>query len=1037
MNSLGALTIKLPAEILPPLIEKLTNLKTTQSVDSSVPATALRTFLIAFQRPLKGVAPSKNTQEAYSAVSKVLVPRLVGYVVIPHGMKGLPNPPPGMLEPDPSSGVDSDAVDVLNEMISCFGPMLQDSEKQALQKAILAILDDTRTGIAIKKKAVTALSALAVYMSDTSLKSFVASLIESFKQPKQTRSRQRLLISVVGSLGRWVSNRIGPYLQNLVPYILDPLSQQGYDQVMDGLSEDGTPDEEEVEVREAALVALEVLLTSCVNDMRSFTDESIAAASRYVAYDPNTVFDEDDDNSDGMQVESGDVEDGDEDGLQENEEDTFEEEDFEEEGLMSDDEDTSWKLRRCAAKALNAIISTRSDGDLLEDGVLYNRIAPILIRRFQEQVENVRLEILSAMATLIRRTGDSFSSSSTSGGNGFESAPPVPRSRKRRRLDSDAGTYEVPGFELSSLGLISPAASPVPTSGPKADLARISPSILRGLAKLLVQKSLSTKQIAMDLLRSMVLVQHGGLGGYLSKIVDPLVSELSSPTNGTAPSSLTGSASTAVSKLRIEALLLASAICDTHSSKVVVPHMGKLVPAVATSVKDKYLKVSSEAIGVVESVVKALTPPRSAGTESQNKIYLESLYEVILNRIAATDADLEVRQKAIHALGVLMARSIGLDNPPMLDPDKKSRAFIVLQERLKNETTRLAAVQAVDLIVSSANDTKALPKNWLQTITVELGAQLRKADRRLSGASLAALRSLATSPAAVISLNDKTIRELAVELLTLIGTNELSFMASALIILERLVAQSPKSVMTPDTDRVLWSITINSTSTAVVEAFLALVKTIGEQGVGQPLMQGFLREVGVSGDPILVGKAIGVLLVSGGSSVGVRLGDFQSELRGTKDALRQCLALSILGEAGLRLGPSSPLEPKVFTDYFNSKSIQVSRTAATALGRAGAGNIEVYMPVILSKSDKAGNSQYLALHSIKEVLQYMDSARADISPYAQDIWNKLFFAAQAEDNKALGAECIGRLVIFEPRKFLALLLVRHAFSYLLGWIGRY
>jgi cullin-associated NEDD8-dissociated protein 1 len=198
---------------------------------------------------------------------------------------------------------------------------------------------------------------------------------------------------------------------------------------------------------------------------------------------------------------------------------------------------------------------------------------------------------------------------------------------------------------------------------------------------------------------------------------------------------------------------------------------------------------------------------------------------------------------------------------------------------------------------------------------------------------------------------------------------------------------------------------------------------IGEQGVGRPIMERFLQEIGVTGDPAIVGKSIGTLLVSGGTSVRVKLEDFARELQSSQDEQRKCLALSVLGEAGLRLGSSSPLQPDLFTTHFGSKSNQVALAAAIALGRAGAGNINAYLPVILSTLDMTGSSQYLSLHSVKELLQHVGKARTDISSYTGQIWEKLLVASQGEDNKAVGAECIGRLAVIEPQTFLPLLQV--------------
>lgn len=944
--------------------------------------------------------------------------------MIPHGLENLPSPPPGMLEIGSEKGANSDAVDVLIEVVRCFGPMLQDPEKQAFQKAIMSILADERTGSVIKKKAVVAISILAVYMSDRLLSTFVSSTIESFRSSHLTLPKRRLLITMVGSLSRSIPQRLGPYLKTLAPFVLSALSEEEYEDSMEELAEDGAPNLEIEEVREAGLVALEGFLSSCSNDMRVFTDESIEAALRYVVYDPNTATDEDDEDMGGTQDEEND--DAETNGFDDAEED------FEEDGAMSDDDDASWKVRRCAAKALYAIISTRSNGDLLDNGILYNKIAPVLIGRFKEREENVRLEILATLASLIRKTGEGVSLLSPSVDEDIDfTAEYASRSRKRRRVNSDAGTFDAPGVFSSSMGLSSPAPSPSPVSGPKADLARLSPAIVRGVSKLLKQNSIPTKQASVTLLRDLVLVQNGGLSDSLGKVVEPLLDAVKSSGatatgSASASTSVGGAAAASGSKMRIEALQLISAICDTHSSKVVAPYIGSIVPTIVTAIKDKYYKVSSEALLAIESLIKILTPPRSAGSEQQRKLHVGSIYDAISTRAVATDADLEVRQRAIHALGVLLARTSGSGNVKLLMTTNKSKALAILQDRLKNETTRLSGVKAVDLVVASAVDQSDVQPAWARGVALELGAQLRKADRSLRGASLAALRNFVSNSVALAGLDDDTIYNLAGMLLPLINSNDLNLLGPAMSILGKLVKRCPKKVVDTNLNNALCGVVLSPLGGAVFDSYLGLVKIIGDQAVGQPLMQGLLQNVGVSGDPAVVGKAIGTLLVSGGSTVGVKINDFATELRSSKDGKRKCLALSVLGEAGLRLGSSSPLEPNVFMDHFNSKSENVPRAAAIALGRAGAGNINIYLPIILSNSGKTGNLQYLSLHSIKEILQHAGKAHSDISPFTKEIWNQLLVSSQAEDNKAIGAECIGRLTIIEPKTFLPLLQVSYS-----------
>ena len=126
----------------------------------------------------------------------------------------------------------------------------------------------------------------------------------------------------------------------------------------------------------------------------------------------------------------------------------------------------------------------------------------------------------------------------------------------------------------------------------------------------------------------------------------------------------------------------------------------------------------------------------------------------------------------------------------------------------------------------------------------------------------------------------------------------------------------------------------------------------------------------MSGYPEVVGKVIGNLLVYGGGSLNVKLDSFVTELETAKDDKRKCLALVVLGESALRLGSQSNLDPQLFIKYFSVKSEQVPLAAAVALGRAGAGSVGKYLPVIMSTMGQPSSSQYLLLHSIKEILQH-------------------------------------------------------------------
>ncbi|PYI36797.1 TIP120-domain-containing protein [Aspergillus indologenus CBS 114.80] len=776
--------------------------------------------------------------------------------------------------------------------------------------------------------------------------------------------------------------------------------------------DDDEHDPQADELRETALVTLETLISACGPQMQPYMPYAINAALRYLKYDPNVAEMEDEEMS-------GTQDDGSEDDVTEDPDlDDDEFEDFEEEGGYSDIDDMSWKVRRCAAKLLYSVISTYGHSRALDEASLYQQISPALIARFnKEREESVKLEVVSTMTALIRKTGEG---SMIITSNGFlEAVGGSKNSRKRRRQDSDASMIDFePGIGTSSAAstpVITPAS---PKSGAQAELARSVPTIVQSVVKMWKQASVPLKQAIIVLLRSLALVRYGGLTDHLQQIEDPIADVLKSSISSSSSASLGASATTGT--LQTETLGLISAIAETHTSGALLPFLIALIPGVIGAVNDRNYKVSSEALGAVEQIVKALTPPRVASTTQDLATQLERLYDVVLARITDTSADLEVRQRAIHVFGVLLARTSGDNGSTFISLDRRSKGLTVLVDRLRNETTRLAAVRAVDDVAVLCTRDADVTASWVAEVTAELGAQLRKSDRVLRGASLEALRSLAMNPNTKAHYNASTMKELEDCLLPLISAEDFHFLAPSLIILGKLIPGNAELLVNDNLVSALCSVVLSPLVGTVLKAMLLVVKVIGEAGAGAALMKKLLRDVGINGDTSVVGRAIGTLLVHGGPNLGVKMEDFMTELETAPDAQRKCLALAILGEIGLRMGASCSLTPELFIDHFNSKSDKVRLAAAAALGNAAAGNVKAYLPTILGGLNKSDPQSYLLLHSVKELLQHPEIVRPDLAPSAAKLWQALLVVSELEDNRAVGAECVGRLALIDPSAYIPL-----------------
>jgi cullin-associated NEDD8-dissociated protein 1 len=991
IKCLGPFVNKISADqILCPMIDKISTLKVGDAVDSSIPALALRSIVVNLPHPTPGVPRTKAVQDAYSAISRALIPRLVGYMVIPPQRKDLPKPPKGMLQDDMDHGTDSNAIDVLTEVARCYGSMLQESEVNALVKISLEILQHERTTSVLKKKAVGAIAAFAPNLSDSALSQFTSRVIELLRGVHLTKGKRKLYINLLGSLARSVPTKFGKYLKTIAPFVLTALGQQEIDDDIAALEETEERDPEADDVREAALISLESFLACCPEDMKLYTQESLEAILRFLKYDPNLA----DDTEDDMEEDEDD-------------DDAFGgDEDFEEEAGADDEDDTSWKVRRCAAKVADVFIETRSKGDLLDTGTLYLQLAPALVARFKEREETVRVENISALARLIRITGGRASVNLSAAVQSQAQNGTAPVSRKRRRGSSSISSLD----RQSALQIREIRVNTPPPGSAKASLEALSPEIVKGVAQLMKTQPLPTKQASISLMKDLSEALQGRLTDYLSQTLDPVIDAIKSSGSGSAAA---GSHVASANTYRIEALHFLRAVAHAQTSQNLQPYLVKVISAIVAAVKDKYTKVSVAALEAAEAYVKTLTESGSIPGQDY-KSFIKQIYDAISNRITAQESDTEVRRLAVRCMGTLLGRA-SLSH--MLDVTDKDAGYELLLSRLKNELTRLSSVRAIETVAVLVQDPNDYPQGWVSSVTLELSAQLRKASRVLRGSSLQTLKELSLN-VSVAQIDTKTIKELLPTLLPVLQSGDLHMISSALLILDAYVKKEPKTVVNKDFitafDAMLASATIAGTT---LDSLLILTRSTGEKGVGKDIMTKLLSETSMKANPDLVGKVIGNLLVSGGSKVGVKLESFISEAQGKHDEKRRCLALAVLGEAGLRMGSSSPLDPQLFIDFFGEKSGKVPIAAAVALGRAGVGNILTYLPVILKTMGQPTANQYLLLHSIREVLQ-QEGTESQIIPFAAQLWNNLLAASQADDNRAIGAECIGRLAVLDPTTYL-------------------
>ena len=1003
--SMSPLAARIPGESIGPVIEKITNLIDGNSADASVPNTALRSVISSLPHPQPMTPISSAVKIAYSAISKVLVPRLTSQHVISPDRASLqstrgPAPSP------PHQEYNADTIDLMVEVIKCYGIMLHDWELAALSKTLMSVIESSQANNVVKKRALAGLGACMPHFSDDRFSQFVAVLVQSLENPQLLPVNRRYLIATIGVLARASPLRFGPLLRTLAPFVLNTVNRGEPTEITGASETDHEPDAQEEELLETALVTLEALLNLCGTDLQQSMPEVVGASIRYLKFDPNVAEAEDDD--------VGAPEDGgsDDDGTQEPEDDEDGEfADLDDDAdAFSDVDDLSWRVRRSAAKLLDTIIAA---GSLLEGKLLYDEVAPALILRLrQEREESVKFEIMSAAIALLRRTGQEATAASNLRDGSSEAPIPLLNTRKRRRLDSNvsADSLDMNAFQQ-------PQSSPVvlpssPSTEPQASLAALLPKLVSALVKLWKKASMALRQSCVQTLRCLTLTRNGAIADFLQQVEDLI-------TDGLKPSSSalssTGSHTTTGANLQIETLSLVSVITETTPTDALLPFIISLIPAVTMTVREHSFKVSSEALAALEQFVKALTPPRLPPTDQDLAMQLEKVYEITADRVADNNADLEVRHRAIQVIGVLLARTAATN---MLKPETRSRGFDLLKERLMNETTRIWSARAISrsaAVVTAQND---ISPEWMRKVSVELGSHLRKADRVLREACLDALKNLALNSVLAAHINDSTLQDLTSCLLPLLIATDITLLTPTLIVFARFVPINPVHVVQEPLVKAIGSVCLSPLAGPSLKALLLLVKVIGEHEQGTRLMR-HLLDVGVRGELPVLGRCLGTLVFYGGPNVGAGVEDFKNEVQSQHDENRQCLALTVLGEISLRMGSSSPVKAAIFEEAMMAESDKVRTAAAAALGSAASSNSREYMP-LFTQSLGAGDAKAdsLLLHALKELFQHPGNLTQNLSPYAKDLWTRLFLACRHEDNLAVGAECIGRLVMIDPSAYV-------------------
>uniref|UniRef100_A0A8C3VA16 Cullin associated and neddylation dissociated 2 (putative) n=1 Tax=Catharus ustulatus TaxID=91951 RepID=A0A8C3VA16_CATUS len=448
--------------------------------------------------------------------------------------------------------VQLEALDILSDMLSRLGGTLY-SFHSSILTCLLPQLTSPR--LAVRKRAIIALGHLVLTCSGNIFSELTEHLLAELKKNEST-STTRTYIQCVAGISRQAGHRIGEHLEKIIPLIVQ------YCNVDDD------------ELREYCFQAFESFVRRCPKEMDPHISSVMGLCLKYITFDPNYNYDNEEEEEEMMETENG-----------EDEEQGSNDE-------YSDDDDISWKVRRAAAKCLEAVVSSRPD--LLQD--FYRTLSPALISRFKEREENVKADIFNAYISLLKQT--------------------LPTQSWLHSSDA-SGKDDIPLTMLQNQ----------------------VPNIIKALHKQLKEKSIKSKQGCFSLLTELASVLPGCLADHIPALIPGIVFSLADKSSS--------------SNMRIDTLSFLHVLLCNHQPEVFHPHVKALLPSVVTCIGDPFYKITSEALLVTQQLVKVIRP-LDKPCSFDAKPYVKDLFSGTLKRLKAADIDQEVKERAISCMGQII-----------------------------------------------------------------------------------------------------------------------------------------------------------------------------------------------------------------------------------------------------------------------------------------------------------------------------------------------------------------------------------------------
>ncbi|KAL9188526.1 hypothetical protein ACHAXT_006904 [Thalassiosira profunda] len=939
-------------------------------------------------------------------------------------------------------------LNVLTDLLTRFGATSNSitNQHEPLLNVTLSQLASPRP--VVRKRAGTTIGVLASVISDTLLHRLVERLLDQIDQAEglgksgkrrakkahkgeggkrtlagsdlrsaDTRSLIRTICTVSGTVGHRLNQG---HIDRIVPIFLrfcDPADavtgdDEDYDsdEMGDGDDNDEAAVAMQIELRESCFAGFESFVLRCPALIQPHLDQIVHSSLAYMRFDPNYSYGDEDE---------GDEEGGD-DAMEEDEEEFSEdEEEYSDDEDMSDEEDDeNWKVRRSAIRTLAAVVeATRHDPSKLwiadyawrKNSAKKATVAGALVIRFKEREENCRVDIIECFTRLL-----SYTVAAASTG--------VLALASSSSMDDDA---------LAASGTV------------VVDLrSNVSSAIVKASEKQLSAKKGGdrSKSSAIALLSTLCLAP-GGIGG--SDQIKSVFAHVKSILSVDDDAKMRRHASANSKSLKLEALCLVRIMlsCQKHDpahiKDALVPI---LLPEVCKCVNEDWYKVISEALRVLMEVPSLMIS--SSASKAEMDEVANSLYTAIEPRLAEHDLDQEIKECALSAsaslLSVLHAS---------LSTEQKERIFGLLLDRLKNETTRIAAIKTLSRISEAAQSNDDLDLSPIMNETLsQLALLLRQQSRGLKQTSLECLDTmvLCLGSDGDAGMDDGLFDSVLKDLGDIISDADLHLCHLSLSGSNSILKSRPSTGPLIKSHILPAALTLSKSPLLQDPALSSLLSLLEEMvtskaatfdALSKMLMEQMDSNGTKSSKQVISNLAECIATVAAVATPSKQKTFIKSRISaikkaGDEDAHTSQLNLLVSGDFGRKVDLSSmpgvaDSVRDVYDQSFESSNEDIKHAAALALGRASVCAIDAFLPGILSAlEESSGKKQYLLLTSLRELIHcYREKEGSDLSSSVSLILPHLEKNCESDEEgvRSMVAECLGSLACLEPKTILPVL----------------